>query len=583
MDIITFTQPIFLAAGFSLIVLVVSWIEYRRLRSKLFEHEEQMKRRLYELAILRELGERIGYSLNVQKIVDIISSSLGNLLPYSSVVYMLPQESGRLLFHVTLAESVNKSFVSELRTRMLKSFSILLGKNYTDSDVDESVAGMVTDPTGPKKVQSFFNIPIVINNKPSGVFTVASTKEGLYKTSEEVEILYTIMSQASEAVSKLETVLEIEKGKLNSMVSSMADGVLMVDTNSHVLVINPQALGMLGLEHIENLTFFDVLKILSDHFDLRTKIEESLKKDQLIVENEIQLKEKFMQILITPVKDNKSEPLGSVVIFHDTTDEKELERMREDFTSMMVHELRSPLTGIRSIADLLKTEKIKNEPKKYTEFVNLISTNSSSMLDLVGTLLDVAKLEAGKFEVFETPGDLRKVVKQRIDSFAPLAAENKLTLEQNISPEVPPNIPFDENKLPQVLNNLISNAIKFTSEGGKVTISAFLCKKDQDIARQAADLRLFWHGLHEGPICPLDAVVVSVTDTGLGIPEQEIPKLFNKFQQLSTASRSQKKGTGLGLVVVKGIVQAHGGEVGVFSEEGKGTTVYFTLPINFKK
>src|SRR3990167_2057126 len=93
------TQPIFWAAVFSLIVLIVAWIEYRKLRVRLLYREEQMRRRMYELSILRELGERIGYSLNVQKIVDIISSSLGNLLPYSTVVYMLPNEDGRLTFH----------------------------------------------------------------------------------------------------------------------------------------------------------------------------------------------------------------------------------------------------------------------------------------------------------------------------------------------------------------------------------------------------------------------------------------------------------------------------------------------------
>lgn len=542
-----------------------------------------MKRRMYELSILRELGERIGYSLNVQKIVDIISGSLTRLLPFSTVAYMLPlAEEGRLIFHITLEESVNKNFLNEVKERMLKAFNVLLSKTYSPGDVEESVAGVITDPTSDDAVKSFFNVPIVINGQPAGILTVASGKPGLYKTSEEVEILYTIVSQASEAVSKLETVLEIEKGKLNAMVASMADGVLMVDTENRLLVINPTTKQMLGLKP-EDLSIFEVLAAVADKFDLRTKIEESLKKDRLVVENDIQLNNYFLQILITPVKNKKNEPLGTVVLFHDVTREKEVEKMREDFTSMMVHELRSPLTGIRSIATLLKGDKIKNEQEKYKEFVELISSNSSSMLDLVNDLLDVAKLESGKFQVFKKSSDLRAVIDQRIKSFSSLAAENKLTVKQTIAPEVPQTFQFDENKISQVLNNLLSNAIKFTGAGGKITVDAFLCLKSQDIAQAAAEKKVFWQGATNGIISPQDSVVVSVSDTGTGISRAERSKLFNKFQQLAASARSEKKGTGLGLVIVKGVVEAHGGQVGCTSEEGRGTTFYITLPLTQTK
>lgn len=539
-----------------------------------------MKHRMYEVSILREIGERIGYSLDVRKIVEIISGSLGKLLPYSTVAFMLPHPSAedRLFFRIALAESVSKGFISEVRGRMLIAFTALFGKSYNDKDIEESITGGLTDSTSKEKVNSFFNVPVVINNRPAGILTVASTRPGLYKKSEDVEILYTITSQASEAVSKLQTVLEIEKGKLNAMVASMADGVLMVDSREQIMVINPQTKTLLNLKN-ESPSIFDVLDALSDRLDLRAKISESVRQDTLVVENEIEMNEHFFQILITPVKDNKNQPIGSVVLFHDITHEKELEKMREDFTSMMVHELRSPLTGIRSIASLLQTERIKNEQQKYQQFVNLITSNSNSMLDLVNDLLDIAKLEAGKFEVFKKPGDLRKIIDDRLESFQTLAKEKRLMIEKQILPEVPAQIFLDEVKIGQVLNNLLSNAIKFTEEGGKITVAAFVCSKMQDIPGAAAARNLSWKGMHHGLICPADSVVVSVTDTGMGIAASEISKLFNKFQQLASSAKSEKKGTGLGLVIVKGIVEAHGGEVGVFSEQGQGTTFYFTLPL----
>lgn len=567
-------------AIFSTFVMVIFWIEYRRLRGKLLVREEQMKHRMYELSILREIGERIGYSLDVQKIVEIITGSLGKLLPYSTAAFMIPHPSaeGRILFRITLAGMVSKEFIGEVRKRMLVSFTTLFGKPYGNNDIEESVTGSLTDPTSQESVNSFFNIPIVINSRPAGILTVASTLPGLYRKSEDVEILYTMMSQASEAVSKLQTVLEIEKGKLNSMVRSMADGVLMVDSKEQLMVINPQTTKLLELK-TDTPTIFDVLNVLSDRLDLRAKIAESIAKDQVVVENEIQLHDQFVQILISPVKDNKNQPIGSVVLFHDITHEKELEKLREDFTSMMVHELRSPLTGIRSIASLLQNDRIKNEKQKYEQFINLISSNSNSMLDLVNDLLDVAKLESGKFAVFKKPSDLHKIISDRVDSFQTLAKDNGLTIEKNIFPEIPTEIPIDEQKIGQVLNNLLSNAIKFTEEGGKITVAAFVCKKMQDIPEAADARNLSWKGMRHGLLCPTDSIVVSVTDTGVGIAESEITKLFNKFQQLASSARSEKKGTGLGLVILKGIVEAHGGEVGVFSEHGQGTTFYFTLPL----
>ncbi|OGE75338.1 MAG: hypothetical protein A3C85_02290 [Candidatus Doudnabacteria bacterium RIFCSPHIGHO2_02_FULL_48_21] len=576
------SDPIFWAAIFSLLVLAAAWFEFRRLYAKLVDREEMMRRRMYELSILRELEERIGYSLNVQKIVDVISSSLGTLLPYSMVVYMLPLESGRLLYHVNLAEPVSKAFIADARSRMLKSFSTLFGKKYSDSDIDETITGVVTDPTNIGKVESFFNIPIVINNRPAGIFTVASTQPGLYRTSQEVEILYTIMNQASEAISKLETVLEVEKGKLNSMVSSMADGVLMVDPANRVIVVNPQTRNLLGIK-TENPTIFDVLDKLSDHLDLRTKIEESVRRDQVIVEDEVAINGHFVQILISPVKDNKNDAIGSVVLFHDITHEKELEKMREDFTSMMVHELRSPLTGIRSIADLLKNDKIKKEQKKYQEFVNLISVNSNSMLDLVNDLLDVAKIESGKLQVFKRPGNIKEIIKQRAQSFRTLAAEFRVEIIENIFPEVPEVLSFDDMKITQVFNNILSNAIKFTPPDGKITICAFVCKQNDDLADYVAKLKLPWQVISKGNVCSGEELIISISDTGMGIPQAEMKRLFNKFQQLSTAAKTEKKGTGLGLVIVKGIVEAHGGSINVVSAEGKGTTFYFSLPLTEEK
>src|SRR3989338_8313215 len=409
-----YTQIFSLLAIYTAIVLVFIWIENKRMRNSLHTKETEMQRRMYEVSILKELGDRIGYSLNVQKIVDVIIGSLRNLLDYSTVGYLLLGEEGKVIFHCVLEESVNKNFITEVKNGMVAAISALAGHE-------------IKLDTNKNSAKSFFNIPVVINDQPVGLLNISSTKDGLYKE-EEMTILYTIMNQASTAVSKLENILTQEKGKLNSMVESMADGVLMVDTKNRLLVINPQARLMLGIAK-SSATIFDVLDQLASKMDLRTKIEESIRNDKLLVEEQVQINDKVLRILISPVKDSANEALGAVVLFHDITKEKAIEKMRDDFTSMMVHELRSPLTGIRSIANLLKEDKIKNEQKKYQDFIELIVSNSASMLDLVNDLLDVAKLEAGKFQIMRRATNIGDVVKMRIQSFSSLAQDNHLALE----------------------------------------------------------------------------------------------------------------------------------------------------------
>ena len=564
-------------AIYTVIVIIFIWFENRKMRKSLMKKELEMQRRMYEVSILKELGERIGYSLNVQKIVDVITGSLRRLLPYSTVSYMLLGDEGRIIFHCVLEESINKKFIDDVRFRMVNSLGALLNRAILPEELDESISGTVTDETNKLVVQSFFNIPVVINNVPVGILNVASTKNGLYKE-DEITILYTIMNQASTAVSKLENILSQEKGKLNSMVESMADGVFMVDIRNRLLVINPAAIEMLGITKPQP-NMFDVLDALASKIDIRTKIEESLKHNKLTVEEKFPIGNKVLRILISPVKDGENKPLGAVVLFHDITKETAIEKMREDFTSMMVHELRSPLTGIRSIANLLREDKIKNEQKKYQDFIDLIVTNSASMLDLVNDLLDVAKLESGKFQVMKKETNISNLLKTRYESYIALATEHKLTIEVKEEPGLPV-VNIDETKVGQVLNNLLSNAIKFTNEGGKITITAFKVTKGQELIQRVSEIGMIWPGIKNDLKFDQDYIIIGVTDTGMGIPESELSKLFNKFTQLEQSAVSESKGTGLGLVISKGIVEAHNGKINVVSKVNEGTTFYFTLPLS---
>ena len=244
--------------------------------------------------------------------------------------------------------------------------------------------------------------------------------------------------------------------------------------------------------------------------------------------------------------------------------EAELERLRADFMAMLVHDLRSPLIGIKNVLELLQ-ESDKSAPltQDYFELVNSAQMSANRLLELVSDLLDVSKYEAGNiaFDKASVP------VSQFID---PILRQMDVQFRQrNVKLTTAyadglPNVFVDAQKTEQVMMNFLSNALKFTKSGGTIGIAAEAITEKIHTEREEMNRRF---------------VRVTIIDTGVGISQEEIPLLFRRYKQTSSARITKQKGTGLGLVICKLIVEAQGGTVGVQSELGKGSTFSFTLPV----
>ncbi len=513
----------------------------------------ELAQKAYETAVLKEIGDRIGYSLDGAKIVEIVSGSLGKLLPYSAVSYIiLDSKENKVRFACNVSETVSANFVREVKTKMLAAVSEMNQEPLTDTGVDEAISGAILDDTLTDKVASFFNLPVIISGKLVGLINVSSKLPGQYGE-KNTEVLYRIAKQASEAVSRLQEVLENEKGKLAQAVDSLSDGLLMVDTKYQLAIINHKLKSLLGVG--DKPEIFDIVNALSGQLDLRTKMEEAISRGEASV-LEINFKEKTLQVFADRVMDRENtKPIGVVVLFHDITDARALERLKSDFTSMMVHELRAPLTSIKSSVEILKPEGQKSENTK--KYLGIIDSTSQIMLELVNDLLDVAKLESGKFDIVAASDDLGAVIKERAESFEPVAAAKSLKITVDIEEGLPQGY-FDKIRTKQVLNNLLSNAVKY-SESGAITVSA----KKEVVNGSAVD------------------ILVSVADTGIGIDAEDIPKLFSRFGQLAAGRKAgATKSSGLGLFIAKGIVEGQGGKIWCQSQgAGSGSTFYFTVPI----
>src|SRR4051812_6001761 len=417
------------------------------------KREKDSARRIYELAILRELGDRIGYSLDVTQIVDIITSSLHQFIEYAAVSYMLI-EPEKVIFKMHLERSVHRRFVTDVRDRMLSSLSALMDREFKKENVKEVLSGAILLEELDEPVSSFFNIPLVIGDKVVGVLTVSDTKSGLYKE-EEMTILYKLIQQASKAVTSLQAVVKAEQEKVSAMVESMEDGVVMTDADYRILVINPAAKRIIGKENQKEVTIFDFIDNLGGKMDMRGRLEESVKLKKNYVSERFDINGKYYQAFVLPVKTettlNADDVLGGVVIFHDVSREVELERVREDFTSMIVHELRTPPSGIQKTSELLK-KPAKKDAAQAKRFVDIIYQNSSGMLDLVNDILDAAKLQAGKFEVQLQPGDINDIVENRKQFFEISADERHVKLQTVMSKDIPKDVPMDVQRIKQVLN-----------------------------------------------------------------------------------------------------------------------------------
>lgn len=521
------------------------------------QKEKELAQKVYEIAVLKEIGDRIGYSLDATKIVEIISGSLGQLLPYSTVTYMIIRpNSDKVGFFCNVKESVSSAFIADVKTKMIAAFSAMTQESLTEAAVDQSISGTIVDEVLDAKVKSFFNLPIVILGKLVGIINVSSFQENLYNEA-NTAVLYRIARQASDAVSRLQEVLENEKSRLSQAVQSLADGLLMVDVNYQLVIVNKRLVQLLLT--VENPKIFDIVNALSGQLDLRTNMEEAIAKNQISTPQEIVVHDKVLQVVFSPVVDLKQKkPLGVVVLFHDVTDAEALEKLKQDFTSMMVHELRAPLTSIKSSVELLKTDGSK--AAELPKYLKIIDSTAQTMLELVNDLLDVAKMEAGKFDVIAENGDVGEVVIERAESFKPQAETKNLKLNVEIEENLP-QVYFDKIRTKQILNNLFSNALKYT-EVGEITI-----KVAKEISGgQAVD------------------ILVSVVDTGIGIEPDQVPRLFSRFGQLADGRKQAAlKSSGLGLYIAKSIVEAQGGKIGVKSQgTGLGSTFYFTIPLAAK-
>lgn len=558
--------------GIILPIFFLLFIKHNK-QTLIFKNNElNLKRKISEYKVLVELNDKIGYSFDKENILKIIINSLTESINSNTVSYML-FDNHEIIFNCKIEKPVSQSFLEEVKKEMISYYSKTLSKNLNGLTTKENIWGDVIDEKFSNTINSSFIFPLSISKSTIGIIHFASEERNFYSQS-DIDDASRIVKQASKTITKISDVIEREKSQLNSMVYSMIDGVLMVNMENQVIVANPSIKSIFGLEIKKNISLEDFSSNIPETINLIDLLSESIRLDKIYISDEVLLFSKFFKIIISPVKD-RWRTLGAVIVFRNITKEKEAEKLKEDFTSMIVHELRSPLDAIKKITALMRQSELKKAEKENC--LKMIYSDSSDMLELISNLLNVAKIEAGKFKVRKEKSDIKSLVLSRISFFETNAKDAKVNLSYIFSEDIPKEIEFDPHTISQVLNNLISNAIKFTKENGSILVQLLLHKETNSLIDEAKKANITWFINKNIENLP-DSIILAITDNGIGISEQEKDALFLKFSQAKNIF-IEKEGTGLGLAIVKNIVDSHGGLCGVESAQGKGSTFYFTIPI----
>jgi two-component system, NtrC family, sensor histidine kinase KinB len=343
-----------------------------------------------------------------------------------------------------------------------------------------------------------------------------------------------------------------DKKQTDAVIRSVAEGLLVVDSQGKVIMMNPAAEKLLGVNKKDKIgkSVEDSLK----EEQLLSLVKDSKSNDGKEIELLSQNKEtsKTIRASSAVIENENGQTVGMVSILSDITKQKEIDRLKASFVANVTHELRTPLVSVDKAVNLL----LKNGgglSESQQQFLLIASRNCKRLSLLINDLLDLAKLEAGKMNVVLTANDIDKVITESIEGLSAWANAKSVTLANEVAANLP-QAKVDPDKIIQVLNNLIGNAIKFTPANGTITVG---CQMYND-----------------------RELVVSVQDTGMGIAKNELAKVFDKFYQTGERVATDVSGTGIGLSIAKEIVELHGGKIWVESDSGQGAKFIFTIPIN---
>lgn len=539
---------------------------------RIAKQDTDLAKKVAELTVLTKTSNIINSTLNLQKLLKIVMNLVTEVLQVeSSSLMLLDKERNEFVFEVALGEKGEE--VKRITFPANKGIAGWVLENCKSLLVPD----VTKDPRFYSKIdidthyqtKSLLCVPLKIKQRIIGVLEAINKIDGNFEQ-EDVQLLEAIANQVAVAIEnaqlykKLELKVELankeliqEKDKIKAIIEGMEDGVFATDKDLKVILLNYKASELLGKGIGCSLK-----DLIMDEEFLQVYQDSAVKGRG--VEKEIEFDRQTYAVIITPVKE-KEEVIGQVAVMRNITKQKEMERLKSNFLSVASHELKTPLTSIKSFSEMLIEEELDINTQQ--EFIQIIDEESDRLARLLEDLLNISKLDLGKRKINKQPLNTKDVLEGMHLRFKELAKKNGVTIDVDISDDCQ-QIVVDKDIIDQVIINLLSNAIKYSPNGGKIKIEIKKIgyEKLPDFIKQQ--------------LPPIQYLLISIADTGIGISKREMKHLFiDEFFRSERKEVRETSGTGLGLTIVKRLVTQHGGEVFAESNLGKGSKFSFVLPI----
>ncbi|MET0405849.1 MAG: response regulator [Cystobacter sp.] len=521
-----------------LFITVKNAVEVTVLRRDKERLLRQLHQRVEALDVLYTVSRAsAGEPLDYDAIIDRVLVAVSRVLPYDcgAALIVLGWDRTATLRLRCQERAMGEQALLGVKESMLSAWSTRSGLMLSEDRVITHVAGSTSQDAGaPADWGSQLTVALTAEGRPVGLLSLFSQRSQAY-SDEDGALLDTLANQTAAAIQSLRASEEASRQRIERMVQSMADGVLLTDEKNEVVVLNPAARRLLMLKEGAGEDAGRRLreKLGFDPFELVHGWEAGSAQ---VLREELTLDERTIHVTVTPVHDARGVLRGVCVVLRDVTEQKQLEERKDEFVHMVSHELRTPLTSISGSLDLVLNFITTDMNEKQRRYLMLARDSTEKLNTIVDDLLDLAKFAKGRLRMNFEWTHVDEVVRRVVEKYGPAFQGRHISLN-TVLPQHGQRAQVDPNRITQVLNNLLTNAAKFTPERGQVRLAL---KSTSAVPGYFA---------------------LSCWNSGEPIAPENLERIFDRFEQARTEANRTVRGTGLGLAICRNIVEAHGGHI----------------------